>query len=463
MPSREAASRNGGFVRKLEFLTPVKRDYIADSPYRKLESLTFHLPLEYLDPWQRNLHPIPTPFVLNNRDTLRDIKVAGITADSCLQLWHAIASVPNLRRLELQDICFRGQKERQAFWRMCTRAEVLDLQSLEFEEDHDDFVFSKDWGENIFSRSSRLYPLKSVYIRNITCNYPTYKRLIRLLVDSPGLRSLVMRGNRNSTSSTLHPLSTLSDASILSPHGLNLIKLDIQGYHVTDDRMSVLLRSLSCGLEILNASETGFGPDSVRVLIENHLCTMAHLDLSGCGGVTSPMLHTILFTHPRLISIKAGRLLASDLLEDDDDEGEDVCMGRPRDQDWVCKDLVVWDIDIIMDEQEPENYARVFDRLAGLTKLKVLKLSRDSNPETPQLTFEVDLGAKLLESLQDLEELQFDQRQISVEDWSWILESFPQLQRIKTCRSLIDDEREEMLAIWMSFYDRIQFDFEVDI
>ena len=117
-----------------------------------------------------------------------------------------------------------------------------------------------------------------------------------------------------------------------------------------------------------------------------------------------------------------------------------------------------FDCNIVIDEQEPEYYTQAFDRLAGLTKLKILRLSRSSEPETPQLALQIDQGLGLLKSLEGLEELRFDQRLISVEDWDWILVSFPGMQRITSCINTPDDERDAMLAVWMSEYHWIHFD-----
>lgn len=446
LASLEAVDKHAGFVRSLMFTGIVPPDYCI-LQFPNLQHLVIqHMPGVPLSYGLGNTTPSfglkHAALVQNHIHLIQKLKVHCASLVSRSLLWEAAVKVKDLQHLDVRRIRFEGgQVEATTFYDLGRNAKVYSLKEITIET----------VAAPVLSISSCPSPWQDICFEEIHCHPPMFNCLVQRIVQSPELRSLVLHKFVNSASMADFSFGTLVREVVNRwPCWPHLVRIHLRDCGLDDSQLEALLSALdTCQIEDLNLAGTLFGPKAHVVLIINHSWTLKHLDLQGCKDVTSLMLHSILCSHSRLVSIKGGKLLATDLLEDE--------------RDWACNELQVWDLEIFMDERDPDHCCQVFLRLSSLTQLRTLILYRDGGTGSvgarSPLPLQADLGLELLQSLSELEELQFDQREVLEEDWDWILESFGRLRKIVTPKDMRRRQRWDFLQRLELSHKKITFSF----
>ncbi|GJJ76123.1 hypothetical protein EMPS_08482 [Entomortierella parvispora] len=434
-----AVDKHAGLVHTLTFVGNFSNDYCF-LEYPNLRSLVI-----LSDPDSTMDDGLPlgyTSLVKNHSNVLKSLKVYCRSLRRRPIFWEAVEKVKDLRHLDLTHVAFEGQDGATTFYNLGRNAKDISLKMIKLTTRAVPFL----------SGAPSPSPWQDVHFEKVGCFQPMFYCLIQRIVQSPGLRSLVLLKITNSDnhSENFSLESLVEEVERRRPCWPQLVRLHLQDCDLEDTQLETLLSSLdSCQIKDLNLAFTQFGPKAHAALIVNHSWNLRHLNLQKCKNVSSLMLHSILCSHARLVSIKGGKILATDLLADE--------------RDWVCNELQVWDLEIYMDERDPDHCCQVFLRLSSLSHLRTLILNRGrataSAKGRSSLPFQTDLGLELLQSLTQLEELHFDQREALEEDWDWILDSFRRLKNIVAPTDKTDEQRQEYLKRITQSNGRIQFCF----
>ncbi|CAO3565993.1 unnamed protein product [Mortierella alpina] len=348
-----------------------------------------------------------TTLILQSRATLRTIRLSDLKHAPGEGFWRALTSdahtpLTTLKRLQLEGLCFDTSTISQLFWRVCERIEALEMENIWFPwQDNDD----EDWGwfgmglvhqersENAAALSSttavatplrspspRFAQLTELRIQGETPHMKPEDLLMTLIAQAPELRHLSWVLGKDDTfpAEAFHRLAG-KDRAWRRFETLHL--QSSKNGNVTDPCIAAILSSLiviptaagqrggpedgSYGLRELLVSQSGFGNESMSVLVRAHggtlLRAMEVLDVRSCEGVPSLMVQQILESCPQLRILRATALSIQDIVQ-----------GEP----WACDGLREMEVQLHEEMTEDEtverkqrNYA---DVRARLRRLKLL-------------------------------------------------------------------------------------------
>ncbi|KAG0052505.1 hypothetical protein BGZ83_002490 [Gryganskiella cystojenkinii] len=397
--------------------------------------------------WGTHLNNTLGNLIQSHSTTLQVLELEGLASrEDGGPFWRIISELPFLNRLAVSDMRIDGTVAVDAFWQVMEKCPIQDFALSHVFFGPMTVLKDPQWPQE---RREQPYRLLSANFWRVTGEQGTLKHINRILHASPMLRSLTLttglgafafRLDRPTLPSPVSHLSSLSSSFVDNRLWRNLTKITMNGSNMDDYMIHEILAMLSSSPSVMSSSSssspgsleevylpyTTVGSLTHRILLEQHRSTLSQLNFIGCDTVTSVMIHQFLCLCPRLISIQAEHLLASDLVvitgatETTVDhevvvttlDGMDhsslsssslsstLWSGQP----WVCSELKVWKIQIMIDTDpvattvssstdprvavipevkietkskiEIETHHCIFERLSRLTKLSTLDLSR---------------------------------------------------------------------------------------
>ncbi|KAF8935566.1 hypothetical protein BGZ58_004934 [Dissophora ornata] len=353
--------------------------------------------------------------VENHQATLEHLTISPTASIIALspEFGRAIALCKRLQTLTLQGPVVQALQAAAAFWSACLTIDKL----------HVKYTTLPIWNDTIVGTARLTHLVVEGPMRGGDG--------LDLLLHCPKLQSLYWRSSEHIT----FPLKGFG-AAMVAGSWPELEELDLMGYEFGDLDLAAALEGMN-RLTRLRAQSTGFGPRSMEALGKN-ASKIKTLDLVDCVDVTSSMIQTILSSMPQLTELSVGRIRYMDIVN-----------GSP----WVALNLEKLHFNIDMEpvvtleskeEHEPfpnspfDTHQRlVFERLATLTRLRVLNLIPSSSYRNPYLyrtlQLQLDAGLGALSTLARLEFFGFksNHQKMGPEEIQWIIKTWPRLRKFR--------------------------------
>ncbi|KAF9560517.1 hypothetical protein EC968_006135 [Mortierella alpina] len=346
-PSLDTLAKHAHLIRSLDFNGPVPAIYYTIG-CRNLETLsiagerspwnTHRYTSDYGKPSLRDQDPITG--LVNVNPGLKRLNVVGVNPPPAVEFWEAVCRMTHLEALTVGGLDISPRLV-PVFWRaISVRASELVLDRVTFLEEepndhqnHGSMAFSNSQLGNSLSKQHHDLPgsrhQQFLYLKKLSLFKLLGSGTIQqtmILENAPVLTTLVWKGDLT------FEFPLLSLGNCLNAGRLSRLKsLDLRGGDIKlgDDDLHRILSAMS-GLEKLMVPNSGMGTKAMSQLLR-HTNTVVALDVSGCAGVHSNMIQSILSSFPLLEVFAADKLSAQDILE-----------GDP----WICKGLRELKIDI---------------------------------------------------------------------------------------------------------------------
>ncbi|KAF9960390.1 hypothetical protein BGZ70_008617 [Mortierella alpina] len=347
-PSPDTLAKHAHLIRSLDFNGPVQAIYYAIG-CRNLESLsmageraswnTHHYTSDYEKPGLRDQDPITG--LVNVNPGLKRLTVVGVNPPPALEFWEAVCRMTQLESLSVSglDIAARLMP---VFWRAISfRTSELLLDRVTFlagdqdkHANHGGMVSSDMQLDHSLptqqhhdppgTRQHEFIHLQKLSLFKLLGSGSGQQTMI--LENAPRLTTLVWKGDLT------FEFPLLSFNKCLSVGRLSHLKsLDLRGgdAKLADDDLRLILGVMS-RLEKLMVPNSGMASKAMNQLFR-HAHTVEALDISGCAGVHSNMIQSILSSFPLLKVFVADKISVQDIMD-----------GDP----WICKGLRELKIDI---------------------------------------------------------------------------------------------------------------------
>ncbi|GJJ76083.1 hypothetical protein EMPS_08442 [Entomortierella parvispora] len=441
IPSVDVLEAKKDLVKSIKFdLRYNPEDTFATKILPKIETTTFpHLKRLHFSllNWTQDLIDTSAATIYNHQRTLEELELRGLDcAEEPVRLWRKIFGLEQLRKLGLRSVNFIGLEQNSLFWRILTSPSLREVclndvclidssaEAMEFEQEE----------------QQQHQGLRHLTVINMRCGHIEYRQFLRTLVRFTNLTLLVSHMISGLSIYEVYPLlrslDKCFDTANPGPYWKHLTTFSYLDCVFMDDEQSgSFLGSLNPGLKNLSLEKSSFGDISLQTLMQHHSKTLTRLNLISPSYPTGRMVRVLLGNCENLESLCGLELPISDLTRCDDLQHGRGCLGRCH--LWVCTNLQEWGVDIDNNVDDcPSSLELVaFERLSTLSRLKAIILKPYSSKHKKQIRFQLGCGLEQLELRRgSLEELQFDQRWISREDWKWIIGTFKQLNKVTACQ-----------------------------
>ncbi|GJJ67966.1 hypothetical protein EMPS_00312 [Entomortierella parvispora] len=365
-----------------------------------------------------------TKFIRAHKESLgsMDILLYGHTPEEFL--WDAIAHCSRLESLALRFAEVLKQ-DSVVFW-----TSLQNLVSLTLT----DALVPYD---GVFFNESLKTPSLSPILRKLKHVYFARLRGLRsedqmqLLEKCPNLLSIYWRGIGFSIRFAMERFTQY----LQTGKWPGLVSLDVTGDEVLDELLAKMLQSkANSGVrkpQSLMLTKTGFGSKSFAAIQEEGTLVQSiqTLDLHACFSVSSKMLQKMLETMPNLKHLSADRICE-----------KDIVMGS----NWICHGLEHLEILIDLNDDNRclslvARQERMYDRLALLTRLKVLGVTRyaagsASSDSATKMTHLLENGLGRLATLKRLRSFKFSpgHQWMSEDEILWMIKHWPQLESVSS-------------------------------
>ncbi|CAO3566096.1 unnamed protein product [Mortierella alpina] len=347
-PSLDTLAKHAHLIRSLDFNGPVPAIYYTVG-CRNLESLsmagerapwnTHRYTSDYEKPSLKDQDPITG--LVNVNPGLKKLTVLGVNPPPAIEFWEAVCRMTRLESLSVGGLSITPRLM-PVFWRAISfRTSELLLDRVTFSADdqdghlnhggmvssdmqHDHSPSTQQHHDPPGPRHHEFIHLEKLLLFKLLGNGSRWQT--KILENAPLLTTLVWKGDL-AFEFPLLPFNICLSAGRLS----RLRSLDLRGGDATlaDDDLRLMLGAMS-RLEKLMVPNSGIGPKAMDQLFQ-HAHTIEALDISGCTGVRSNMIQSILSSFPLLKVFVADKISVQDIMD-----------GDP----WICKGLRELKIDI---------------------------------------------------------------------------------------------------------------------
>ncbi|KAF9981284.1 hypothetical protein BGZ75_007459 [Mortierella antarctica] len=347
-PSLDTLAKHAHLIRSLDFNGPVPAIYYTIG-CRNLESLsiagerapwdTHRYTSNTEQPGLRDQDPITG--LVNVNPGLKRLTVVGVHPPPAVEFWEAVCRMAQLEFLSVGGLDISARLV-PVFWQAISfRTSELVLDRVTFLEedqnphhqDHGSMAFNNFQHDDALSMTHYNVPGPRQQQFTYLTKLSLFKLLgsgrsqqTKILKNAPFLATLVWKGDMTFEFPLLSFGKCLTAGRLSRLKSLDLRKGDTK---LGDDDLCQILGAMS-RLEKLMVPNSGMGSKAMAQLFR-HANKVGALDISGCAGVHSNMIQSILSSFPLLEVFVADKISVKDIMD-----------GDP----WVCKGLRELTIDI---------------------------------------------------------------------------------------------------------------------
>jgi len=338
------------------------------------------------------------------------VSLKFISVDAPPSFWTAMLSHPHIKSMHWRSR-YLTIHDGSAFWDVCRKLESLRLDTVSLEI------------KGTIPKDMVFDGLRSLALLEV--NGLNKAEQMHLFIQSPNLESLEWEYNDYKDSDDPSVFQSIS-----RNHWPRLNKLHIDG-DLQDKDVAPIFGGVGDGIGTIVDLRLGgyhqWGTQTYQS-IALHYGNLVKVDLSWSPYTSSPVILDFLCFCPRLEFLWARAVYAKDIME----RGP-----------WVCLQLRVLRIFVLVGKEEQDLQPAVFERLSKLVQLKELMVNVDSMEyvkEENLLGFRLDQGMQHLASLQQLVRLTFSGHikypdkpyfpQLGIQEVEWMMETWKNLKFI---------------------------------